>query len=113
LCLEEAVKQLYMYLKNMGMLDLAVTHLNTSVGPVLSSVQLAAVLRSGLIDTLSESPEAAAAASYLFVEIEPRVIALCVLEAGTDLDHANALYESLLRDSLPRVPAWEEYVSST
>ena len=97
----------------MGMLDLAVTHLNASVGPVLSSTQLAAALRAGRIDTLSESPYAAAAASYLFVEIEPRVIALCALEAGTDLDHANALYESLLRDAMPRVTAWEDYVKST
>jgi hypothetical protein len=94
--LEGAVKQIYMYWKTHGMLDLAVTHSNASVGPVLSSAQLAAALHAGRIDTLSESPYAAAAASYLFVEIEPRVIALCAYEAGTDLGHANALYESSL-----------------
>ena len=97
----------------MGMLDLAVTHLNASVGPVLSSAQLATVLRTASLDSLIESSTAAGVVSYLFVEIEPRVIALCAYEAGTDLCHANALYESLLRDSMPRVAAWEEYVKST
>lgn len=97
----------------MGMLDLAVTHLNASVGPVLSSAQLATVLRTASLDSLIESPTAAGVVSYLFVEIEPRVIALCAYEAGTDLCHANALYESLLRYSMPRVAAWEEYVKST
>lgn len=93
------------------MLDLAVTHLNASLGPVLSSNQLADALRTGRIDMLPDP--AAGAVSYLFVEIEPRVIGQCAIEAGTDLYHANALYESLLRDQMPRVPVWEEYVKST
>jgi len=93
----------------MGMLDLAVTHLNASIGPVLSSEQLANALRTGVIATLPDL--AAGAVSYLFVEIEPRVIALCAIEAGTDIHHANCLYERLLKDLLPRVSGWEEYVN--
>lgn len=91
----------------MSNLDLVVAHLNASTGPLVSSLQLAAALRAGKLDVLSDSPSAAACISYLFVETEPRLIALCAYESGTDLDHANSLYEDLLRRSMPRVPEWE------
>lgn len=94
----------------MSNLDMAVTHLNASNGIVLSSSQLAAALRAASIDILSGEPSAAAAASYLFVEVDPRMIALCAYEAGTDVNSAHRLYESLVDRSMPRVPAWEESV---
>ncbi|MFZ3002776.1 MAG: hypothetical protein WA071_20845 [Undibacterium umbellatum] len=86
---------------------MAATHLNASVGDVLSPNQLAAALQAATLDVLVGSPKAAAAASYLFVEVDPRMIALCAYEAGTDIDHANMLYLDLLQRSMPRVIAWE------
>ncbi|MFZ6747272.1 hypothetical protein ACO0LC_29020 [Undibacterium sp. JH2W] len=91
----------------MSSLSMATTHLNASVGEVLSPSQLAAALQAATLDALAGSPKAAAAASYLFVEVNPRMIALCAHEAGTDIDHANMLYLDLLQRSMPRVIAWE------
>lgn len=96
----------------MSNLDMAATHLNASVGAVLSPLQLAAALQAASLDVLSDAPEAAAAASYLFVEIEPRMIALCAYESGTDIAHANRLYHDLLAHSMPRVPRWEAAVEA-
>jgi hypothetical protein len=96
--------------KEMGNLDIVVGHLNASTGPHLSSLQLAAALQAGLLDALSDSPSAASAVAYLFVETEPRLIALCAYEAGTDVKQANRLYENLLTHSMPRVFEWEKSV---
>ncbi len=92
-------------------LGLAVTHLNAPAGPVLAVEQLAAALRAGSVTAITDSPTAAALASYMFVELEPRLIALCAHEAGAGLAHANRLYQESLRDGLARVPAWEQAVA--
>jgi len=91
-------------------LNMAVGHMNASTGPILSTQQLAAALQAGSLNVLSGDPGAAASVSYLFVETDPYMIAQCAYEAGTDLDHANRLYEDLLTHSMPRVPAWEALV---
>ncbi len=90
-------------------LGLAVTHLNASTGPVLTVAQLAHILRAGSVDVIADAP-AAALASYLFVELEPRLIALCAYQAGAGVAQANRLYQDSLRHGMQRVPAWEQSV---
>jgi len=94
----------------MSNLDMVVMHLNASLGPKLSALELAAALRAGSLNVLLTSPAVAAAAAYFFVETEPRLIALCAYEAGTDIKQANKMYESLVAEAMPRVPTWEEAV---
>ena len=90
---------------------MAATHLNAPTGPVLSAEQLAEALRAGSVDVIAHWPAAAALVSYLFVEVEPRLITLCANEAGAGLAQANRLYQESLRDGLPRVSAWEQAVA--
>ncbi len=89
-------------------LQLAVTHLNVPVGPVVTEDDLARALSAGSIAGFDD--KVAAVLSYLFVEIDPALIARCVTEAGSDLRRANALYEESLRAHVPRVPQWERAV---
>jgi hypothetical protein len=91
-------------------LGLAVTHLNASVGNVLTTDQLSDALRNGSVDAIADSPTAAALLRYLFVELDPRLIVLCAYEAGTDVAHANMVYQDNLRHTMPRVPAWEKSI---
>jgi hypothetical protein len=93
-----------------GNLGLAVTHLNAPVGACLTEAQLAEALRFGTVAPLTASPTAAALLRYLFVELDPRLIVLCAYEAGTDVAHANLLYQENLRHAMPRVPAWEQSI---
>jgi hypothetical protein len=90
-------------------LDLVVTHLNASIGKVVSSDQLAAALKAGSLSAIAD-PLAAAAVAYLFVEISPALIARCARFTGADLVRVNCLYLETLEDRLPRVLAWEESV---
>lgn len=89
-------------------LQLAVTHLNVPVGPVLTTEDLARALRSGSVAGFDK--RAAAILSHLFVEVEPSLIARCAHEAGSDLRRANELYKESLQAHLPRVPQWEAAV---
>jgi ABC-type amino acid transport substrate-binding protein len=91
-------------------LGLAVTHLNASVGAVLTAEQLAQALRAGSVDALHDEPTAAALVAYLFVELNPRLIALCAFEADTDVAHAHQLYQEGLLHAMPRVAAWENAI---
>lgn len=93
-----------------GNLGLAVTHLNAPVGACLTEAQLADALRAGTVAPLADNPTAAALLRYLFVELDPRLIVLCAYEAGTDVAHANMLYQENLRHTMPRVPAWEQSI---
>lgn len=90
-------------------LDLAVTHLNASIGPALNAEQLAAALRSGSCKGASTST-AAAAISSLFVELTPNIILQCAAEAGADLHQVNALYLESLADFMPPSSEWEASV---
>lgn len=97
---------------NSSHLELAVSHLNAPYGEVVLVKHLRDALRAGSINVISE-PVAAAVVSYAFVELEPRSIALCASEAGSDLRHADLLYRETLKNSLPCVPAWEAIVSES
>lgn len=89
-------------------LQIAVTHLNIPVGPVLTAEDLAQALRSGSVAGLDK--RAAAILSHLFVELDPGLIARCAYEADSDLRRANELYKESLQAHLPRVPQWEKAV---
>jgi hypothetical protein len=89
-------------------LQLAVTHLNVPVGPVVTEDDLTRALQAGSVAGFDD--KVAAVLSYLFVEIEPALIARCAREAGSDLRRANELYKESLQAHLPRVPRWEKAV---
>jgi hypothetical protein len=89
-------------------LQLAVTHLNVPVGPVLTTEHLARALRSGSLAGFDQ--RSAAILSHLFIELDPGLIARCAHEAGADLRRANDLYKESLQAHLPRVPRWEKAV---
>jgi hypothetical protein len=91
-------------------LQMVVAHMNASVGPILSTEQLATALRTGSVQAIQESPVAAGLMAYLFVEVEPRLIALSAHEAGADIVLANQLYKEGLAKGMPRVSAWEESI---
>jgi hypothetical protein len=91
-------------------LGLAVAHLNASVGSVLTVEQLAKALRAGTTDVIADAPTAAALVSYLFTELEPKLIVLCAREADSDVRHADMLYREGLAQAMPRVPAWENSI---
>lgn len=92
-----------------GGLELAVTHLNAPVGPVVTVEHLAQALRAGSVAGLDK--RTAAIVSHLFVELDPGLIARCAYEAGSDLRRANELYKESLTDHLPRVPDWENAIA--
>jgi hypothetical protein len=91
-------------------LSLAVTHMNASVGAVLTTEQLTQVLRTGSIEAIIDSPTAAALVSYLFIELDPQLIVLCAYEAHSDALHANMVYQASLALGMPRVHAWEKSI---
>jgi hypothetical protein len=90
-------------------LMLAVTHLNASVGAAVTVEHLMHALRTGSVDGLDA--RTAAVVRYLFVELEPALIARCVREAGSDLSRANELYKETLTGNLPRNPRWEQAIA--
>ena len=90
-------------------LDMAVTHLNAPVGPVLTREELISALRLGRLAPI-QRPEACALVTYLFAELEPSLIVRCVREAGSDLRRAHDLYEDTLRAKAPRSLNWERSV---
>lgn len=89
-------------------LQLAVTHLNVPVGPLVTEDDLARALQAGSVAGFDE--KIAAVLSYLFVELDPALIARCAREAGSDLRRANELYKESLEAHLPRIPQWEKAV---
>lgn len=91
-------------------LELAVGHLNASVGPVLTTGQLASALRAGSTRHLSAPPIAAALIRSLFAELPPGLILRCTVEAAADVRRVNELYREALADALPPVRAWETSV---
>ena len=91
-------------------LELAVRHLNASVGPVLTARQLAAALHAGSTRNLPMSPAAAALVGSLFAELPPDLILRCTTEAAADVRRVNALYREALADAFPPVQAWEASV---
>lgn len=96
-------------LMNTHGLELAVTHLNAPVGPVVTVDHLAQALRAGSVAGLDA--RTAAIVSHLFVELDPGLIARCAYEAGSDLRRASELYKESLACHLPRVPNWENAIA--
>jgi hypothetical protein len=90
-------------------LMLAVTHLNASVGAIVTVEHLVKALRAGTVEGLDA--RTAAVLSYLFLELEPALVARCVREAGSDLRRANELYKETLAGKLQRNPRWEEAIA--
>jgi len=82
--------------------------MNAPVGDVLQPVDIERSLCNGRLSARSE--DANAVLGYLFVEIEPRVIATCAVEAGCSIVHANQLYLNTLAHLSPRSPQWEATV---
>lgn len=90
-------------------LDLAVTHLNAPVGPILTKDELISALQVGAVAAI-RSAQAASLVTYMFVELEPSLIVRCMREAKADLRHANDLYQDTLREQAPRSLEWERSV---
>jgi hypothetical protein len=90
-------------------LMLAVTHLNASVGVVVTLEHLTRALCAGSVEGLDA--RTAAVVSCLFVELEPALIARCVLEARSNLARANEFHKETLTGNLPRNPRWEQAIA--
>lgn len=90
-------------------LDLATAHLNAPVGPLLTRDELCAALQSGNLAAIHR-PSAASLVCFMFVELEPALIARCVTESRSNLRRANDLYMDTLRANAPRSSQWERSV---
>ena len=97
-------------MKSQSALQLAVKHLNASVGQVLSPEQLASALRAGTVRGMTAAAPAAALVSSVFTELSPELILRCAEEAHTDVLRVNQLYRESLADKLPRAETWEHSV---
>lgn len=90
-------------------LDMVVTHLNASVGSVLTRDELSSALRAGRLAAIHRQP-AASLVCYLFAELDPALIARCVGEAQSSLQSAYELYQDTLLAKAPRSLSWERSV---
>lgn len=93
-----------------GGLELAVCHLNASVGPKLSTDQLALALRTGSAFHEDFQPIASALILSMFNELTPRLIVRCAAEVGADVRQADQLYREALSDFFAPPPEWENAV---
>ncbi len=87
---------------------MAVTHLNAPYGSIVCPGDLIDSLRQG--ELRAASPKAAAVLSYLFVEVEPRLVMKCAVESGSTLMMANRLYLCTIQEGAPRSAPWESSV---
>lgn len=92
-------------------LDMAVTHLNAPVGAVVQREDLVRSLQSGSLDDV-RTPAVQGVLAYLFVELSPEAITRCSMEAGALLERVHRLYEQILAEHMPPVPAWEQFAAS-
>lgn len=88
--------------------ELITTHLNAPVGRVLAADDVRLSLLKGRLSCHSE--KANAVLGGLFIEVEPRLIARCVLEEGLTIQQANDLYLDTLAHGFARCPVWESSV---
>lgn len=89
--------------------SLIATHLNAPVGAVLAASDVLDALRHGRLSCKTDL--ANAVLGGMFVEIEPRLIAQCALEAGVNLKQANLLYLDTVVHAFPKCPQWESAVA--
>lgn len=88
-------------------LQLVVTHLNASVGKVVSIESLAQSLLEGSLANIKNKTAAAMIAS-LFVEASPEMIVACAREAGANIESVNNLYLETVAGNIGSSSAWED-----
>lgn len=84
------------------------SHLNAPFGAVLVESDVLDSLKKGRLSGQTE--QANAVLGGMFVEVEPRLIARCALEAHVTIEHANSLYQDTVANAFPRCPHWESAV---
>lgn len=92
----------------MTALALIASHLNAPYGPVLAESDVLDSLKNGRLSASSE--KANAVLGGMFVEVEPRLIARCALEAKVTIQQANRLYQDTIANAFPKCPQWESAV---
>lgn len=97
-------------MKQKSGLELAVGHLNASVGPVLTTRQLAFALCAGSTSHLPAPSIVAALIHSMFAELPAEVILRCAVESAADIHRVDNLYREALADAFPPVPVWETSV---
>ena len=95
-------------LEYMNAAALISTHLNAPFGAVLVEADVLNSLRNGYLS--AQSDRANAILGSLFVEVAPRLIAKCALEANSTVRQANLLYLDTLAHAFPKCPQWETSV---
>lgn len=88
--------------------ELITSHLNAPYGAVVDVSDLVVSLCAGRL--AAGSPQANAVLSYLFIEIEPRLIITCALEVGASWASVHALYGDTLAHAAPQSRQWESSV---
>lgn len=91
-------------------ISMAVTHLNAPYGAIVCANNLIESLSQG--ELRAASPKAAAILSYLFVEVEPRLVMQCAMESGSSLPMVNQLYSDTIRGGAPRSAPWESSIKA-
>jgi len=89
----------------MSAADLITCHLNAPYGRVVRPEDVVRAIVDGRVDAAADA--ARAPISYLFHEVEHRLIATVALHHGGSYRSANDLYLDTLRLGVPRNPAWE------
>lgn len=84
------------------------SHLNAPFGPILMESDVLNSLKNGRLSAKTE--QANAVLGGLFVEVEPRLIARCALEAHVTIKQANLLYLDTVAHAFPKCPQWESSV---
>ncbi len=84
------------------------SHLNAPFGAVLVESDVLDSLKNGRLSGRSE--KANALLGGMFVEVEPRLIARCALEAHVTIKQANFLYLDTVAHAFPQCPQWESAV---
>lgn len=84
------------------------SHLNAPFGAVLVESDVLDSLKNGYLSAKTE--QANAVLGGMFVEVEPRLIARCALEAKVTIKQANLLYLNTVAHAFPKCPQWESAV---
>lgn len=82
--------------------------MNAPYGPIVTTGDLADSLSHG--ELRAASIKAAAILSYLFIEVEPRLVMQCAMESGSSLPLANQLYAATIKGGAPRSTLWESSI---
>lgn len=80
--------------------DLIATHLNTSVGSILTAKDIIQSLEAGHL--CASSDQSNALICSIFTEMEPRLILQCATENNISVSQANNLYLDTLKNNAPQ-----------